>query len=130
MDNLNEIVTKESSHECLECGDPLKGRSDKKFCSDACRVSYHNKKNSEKNNYMRKIDGILKKNRRVLVKLNTTGKTRLSKQKLVDAGYNFAFYTNTYITKKGSKYRFCYEHGYLELDNDYLMLVELQDYMK
>ena len=31
---------------CLECNDVLHGRSDKKFCSDACRNTYNNKKKS------------------------------------------------------------------------------------
>ena len=30
---------------CLECGDKLFGRIDKKFCSDACRNAYNNKIN-------------------------------------------------------------------------------------
>ena len=28
---------------CLDCGDSLRGRTDKKFCSDQCRNSYNNK---------------------------------------------------------------------------------------
>ena len=27
---------------CLECKDPVKGRIDKKFCSDYCRNAYNN----------------------------------------------------------------------------------------
>ena len=34
---------------CPECGDKLKGRADKKFCSDACRNAYNNKLNSDAN---------------------------------------------------------------------------------
>ena len=32
---------------CLECGTVLKGRSDKKFCSDYCRNTYNNKVNRD-----------------------------------------------------------------------------------
>lgn len=28
--------------ECLKCGTPIYGRADKKFCSVACKNSYHN----------------------------------------------------------------------------------------
>ena len=34
--------------ECLECGEPLKGRVDKKFCSDYCRNSHNNKVNKDR----------------------------------------------------------------------------------
>ena len=27
---------------CLECGDAIAGREDKKFCCDGCRNSYNN----------------------------------------------------------------------------------------
>ena len=38
---------------CLECGEPILGRSDKKFCSDLCRNAYNNKANSDSNNFVR-----------------------------------------------------------------------------
>ena len=28
---------------CLSCSKPVKGRTDKKFCDDYCRNSYHNR---------------------------------------------------------------------------------------
>jgi len=31
-------------HRCIECGEILNGRRDKKFCSDTCRTSYNNNK--------------------------------------------------------------------------------------
>ena len=51
---------------CLECNKTLKGRVDKKFCSDLCRNSYNNKLNSDTNSYVRNINNILRKNRRIL----------------------------------------------------------------
>ena len=34
------------------------------------------------------------------------------------------------MTKKGARYLFVYEQGYLKLDNDQYMLVHKQDYVK
>ena len=51
---------------CLECGEKLIGRVDKKFCSDYCRNSYHNKLNKDTKNLMRNINNILRKNYRIL----------------------------------------------------------------
>ena len=51
---------------CLECHDPFQGRSDKKFCSDACRNNFNNKQKSDVSHQMRQINAILKKNHKVL----------------------------------------------------------------
>ncbi len=109
---------------CLECNEPLKGRIDKKFCSDACRNSYNNKQNNESHNLVRKINRILAKNRKILVELNTKDKTTRFKTDLINQGFDFNYYTNTYTTKNGKIYFFCYEQGYLELDNNKFLLVK------
>ena len=59
---------------CLECGDPFDGRQDKKFCSDQCRTTHFNKQNTDQNKFMRNINNILRKNRRILEALNPSGK--------------------------------------------------------
>lgn len=78
---------------------------------------------------MRRINNILRKNRRILAKLNKSGKTKLLRNKLVDEGFNFQYFTNTYTTKGGKVYHFCYDQGYINLDNEYYMLVERQEYV-
>src|SRR4030067_415827 len=98
--------------ECLDCGESLKGRADKKFCSDQCRNNYNNQLNSDSNNYIRNVNNILRKNRRILVELNPNDKIKVHKDKLSEKGFNFNYYTNTYTTQKGTVYYFCYEHGY------------------
>src|SRR5688572_28790809 len=108
---------------CLECGEKIKGRADKKFCSDQCRISYNNKLNSDETNYVRNVNNILRKNRRILMELNTTGKTRVSREKMNEKGFDFTYYTSTYTTKEGSHYKYCYEQGYLEVDKNYYLLV-------
>lgn len=113
---------------CLECNDPIRGRADKKFCSDQCRNSHNNKQNSNANNYVRNINRVLKKNRRILEELNPKGTARVKKEKLVLRGFNFTYFTSTYSTRKGD-YHYCYEYGYVELDNENLMIVQKQDYV-
>lgn len=108
---------------CLECGGKITGRADKKFCSDQCRVSYNNKLNRDETAYMNNVTNILRKNRRVLMELNTTGKTRVNRDKLNDKGFDFNYFTSQYKTKDGSVYHFCYEQGYLPLENNWYLLV-------
>lgn len=108
---------------CLECGEKIIGRADKKFCSDQCRISYNNKLNSDETNYVRNVNNILRKNRRILLELNTTGKSRVSRDKLTEKGFDFVYYTSTYTTKEGSQYFYCYEQGYLPVEKNYYLLV-------
>jgi hypothetical protein len=76
---------------CLECEEIIKGRIDKKFCSDLCRNSYNNKLNSDNNNYVRNVNNILRKNRRILETiLKAEEKATIQKQKLTDKGFNFS----------------------------------------
>jgi hypothetical protein len=110
---------------CLDCGEVLIGRVDKKFCNDMCRNNYNNKLNKDINNLVRNINNILRRNRRILAELTPNGKaTKVAKEKLVLKGFNFSFYTSIYTTKTGSTYYFCYEYGYLHLEDDYLTLVK------
>lgn len=111
---------------CLECGDKIIGRSDKKFCSDACRNAYNNRLNKDQNNKMRNINHKLRKNFRILTEINTEGKTKIKRQQLQDLGFDFHYITQTITYKNGSHYRVVYNQGYKELDEDWLLLVKIE----
>jgi len=109
---------------CPECGEKIIGRVDKKFCSDQCRNTYNNRLNSDASNTVRNINNILRKNRRILQELNKqSGKTMVAKDMLLSKGFNFTYITHTYTTKKGDIYQFCYEQGYLFLEDKNLYLL-------
>lgn len=97
---------------CLECGEKLLGREDKKYCNDACRCSYHNKINKDSTCFMRNINNKLRRNYRILADLNTSGKTNSSSMELLEKGFDFSYFTNLTITKKGRRYYFLYDQGY------------------
>jgi hypothetical protein len=118
------------TRECNECGQKLSGRKDQKFCSDYCRNTFNNRLNEDATKYIRRINNILRKNRRILASLNPSGKITVDGITLAEEGFNFHYYTNIYTTKTGSQYFFCYEQGYLKVDNDKFMLVHKQDYVK
>jgi len=110
---------------CLECDTPIKGRTDKKFCSDYCRNSYHNKQNKDSKNLIRNTNNHLRKNYRILDSFSLKdGKTRTTRSSLLAKGFNFDLITSVYTTKKGSTYFFVYDLGYLPLENDYYMIVK------
>lgn len=113
---------------CLECGAAFRGRIDKKFCSDVCRVAFNNRLNSDDISYVRNVNNKLRKNRRILMKLNPNGKNKVSHDKLKAQGFDFNYFTSTYKTREGALYYYCYEHGYLPIERDWYLLVIKQDF--
>ena len=117
------------SNKCLFCKEAISGRIDKKFCSDQCRNSYNNTLNRDLSNYIRNVNNILRKNRRILAEFNPNGKSKVKKSQLEAKGFKLKYFTNIYQTKTGNTYYFCYDQGYLEIENDYLALVQKEDYV-
>lgn len=109
---------------CIECGEKIVGRIDKKFCSDYCRNAFNNKINKDQNNLVRNINNRLRKNYRILEELNPTDKTRTSRSKLQAKGFSFDYFTSIYTTKTGTVYYFVYDQGYLPLEGEFYALVK------
>ncbi len=121
-------MAKQEQKTCLECGEAIVGRIDKKFCSDLCRIAYNNKLNSDNTNYVRNVNNILRKNRRILLDLNPEGKSKVSRDKMKAMDFDFRYYTSTYTTKEGAQYFYCYEQGYLPIEKDGCLLVIKKDF--
>ncbi len=109
---------------CLECEEVLKGRVDKKFCSDYCRNAYNNRVNKDSKNLIRNINNRLRKNYKILSELNISGKTKVTRTKLYDQGFDFNFFTSIYKTKTGNTYFYIYDEGYLPLENELFLLIK------
>ncbi|MDT8346155.1 MAG: hypothetical protein RQ756_00010 [Flavobacteriaceae bacterium] len=109
---------------CLECGQKLIGRADKKFCNDYCRNTFNNKKNKDTTNFIRNINNRLRKNWRILEKINPNEKTKTTRQKMLDMGFDFNLHTSIYTTKTGNVYYFVYDQGYLLLEKDFVAVVK------
>lgn len=112
---------------CLECGEKIAGRDDKKFCSDGCRNAHNNKMNKDQNNLMRNINNKLRKNYRILCDLNPEEKTKTTRTKLLSKGFDFEFFTSIYHTKNGNTYYFLYDQGYMAIENDGFVLVKKEN---
>ena len=114
---------------CLSCEKPVKGRSDKKFCDDYCRAAYNNDLKSASNNLVRNVNNALGKNRRILESLlpqgDATAKT--NHDKLIEKGFQFKYHTSMYKAKNGNTYFYCYEYGYLPLENNWYLIVKREE---
>lgn len=123
---------KESAKQCLHCGETIRGRKDKKYCDDLCRNAYNNLQQAEKSNTVRRINRILLKNRNILEKLMSEKRsvTRVSREQLLLQGFAFGYYTHTRLDAREIKYRYCYEYGLAELENNKLIVIKHQQFAK
>jgi hypothetical protein len=114
---------------CASCEKIIKGRSDKKFCDDYCRNNYNNLLKGESNNTIRNINNALRKNRKILETLlpETEKMVKANKDKLLQLGFQFKYFTHQYTNKNNQVYCFCYEYGYLALENDWYLIVKRKE---
>ena len=123
------MIQESAAKICMACGKPIKGRSDKKFCDDYCRNVYNNDLKSATNNYVRNINNALRKNRRILEDCLPAGDEmiKITRDRLLHKGLQFKYITHTYTNRKGNIYYFCYDYGYLPLENNWYLLVRKKE---
>ena len=118
---------------CLYCGKLLFGRSDKKYCTHHCKSAHQYEKRKTEEKLFLKIDRHLKTNRRLLKSHNKLGKTVLRKTELIDEGFNPKYFTHYWKNAKGQVYLFCFEFGFLEINDrgkEKYLLIQWQEYME
>ncbi len=78
---------------------------------------------------VRNVNNALGKNRRILESMfpEVEDIAKTTKDKLLQKGFQFKYFTNTYTNKKGNIYFFCYDLGYLALENDWYLLVKRKE---
>ncbi|PTS96656.1 hypothetical protein DBR11_18890 [Pedobacter sp. HMWF019] len=121
----------EIERKCENCGETLKGRSDKKFCDDYCRSGfYYHKKAGKTSSLITQTNAILRKNRQILLSLNTAGLALTSRKVLLNKGFNFGYFTGMLKTMNNSPYFFCYEMGYHSLKKEEILIVTKIDFQR
>lgn len=104
--------------ECLWCGKPLWGRSDKKFCDAGCRSTYHNARRKREGEEVKKVNRFLARNYNVLKSLDQRHVKCISIGKLTEMGFNPGYFTGSRIPsprpgrKAGTVVYFCYDYSY------------------
>lgn len=94
---------------CQECGQPLSGRSDKRFCDDACRAQFHHK-NQAPDEALKQINRILKRNYQILDQLLKQSNTKTHVVPLMQMhflGFSSCFFTH--IDPNLPNTFFCYD---------------------
>ena len=117
-----------SSKTCLTCQETLRGRSDKKFCDDACRSMHHQQKAQDELGSLRQINALLKKNRQILARLWQSKKSEgpkllLQRMSLLQQGFVFDFHTHQSFDSNGRRIQYWYDLGLMEEEDGRLALL-------
>jgi predicted nucleic acid-binding Zn ribbon protein len=117
---------------CLACGKPLHGRSDKKFCDSYCRNGYNNQHKREDEKYIQQVNSVIRRNRRILKTLCPQGKAIVRKELLDSLGYRYGVFSGIYRSA-GTTYYLCYDYGFaVSYDRNIpkAVIIQQQEYMK
>ena len=110
-------LEKTHRRECLECGTMIHyGRSDKKFCSDACKNKYHNRESKRFLQVHSKVIHILDKNYRILSHCLSKGLTAVDLGDIIQWGFNPDYVTGIRRTRMRLENR-CYDIKDLRTDS-------------
>lgn len=109
---------------CLACQKEFTGRSDKRFCSAACKNGFNNAKRKSTRDAVREVDGFLHWNREILATV-MGGHKKLTLTRLVldQAGFRWKYCTGTYLNKEGKTYFIVYDYAWMEFSNQEVLLV-------
>ena len=98
--------------ECSECGKPIFGRLDKRFCDAYCRNAFNNKVTRNDEQYIKQVNAAIRKNRRILKTLSPVGKSTVRQEVMTSMGFNFSLFSSMYRAPKGAIYYLSYEYGF------------------
>lgn len=103
---------------CQQCGDRIRGRSDKRFCDDRCRNQFHNQQRRLPvlNERARQIQRRLTQNRRVLEAcLGARKRCIISRDELLLRGFLFDLFSQR-RQEVDRVYFYCLDLGYRLVD--------------
>ncbi|MEM7375005.1 MAG: hypothetical protein AAF587_40805 [Bacteroidota bacterium] len=112
-------------HTCPICKSPVIGRSDKIFCSIACKNNYHVRLRRATAKAVRETDKILHRNRSILLELMGKNKSqkKLPRLTLDKKKFNFNYYTGSYVNSRNKRYHYVYDFAWMEFSDQEILIV-------
>jgi hypothetical protein len=109
---------------CLRCGEEMRGRSDKKFCSLACKNTHTAATRRSTRDAVAETDGYLHRNREILATLmGEATKVELDRLVLTRTGFRYDYHTGTYMNKEGKLYRLVYDYAWMDFSDQKVLVV-------
>ncbi|WP_310993885.1 hypothetical protein [Aequorivita marina] len=111
--------------ECKICAKPLKGRSDKIFCSTQCKNQYHKKIRHATKVAAIEINGYLKRNYTILLEVLGKNKSQVKiyRNLLVKKGFRFKYHTHFQVNSKNKMYHYIYDLAWMEFSDDTILVI-------
>tara|TARA_R110000868_G_scaffold66111_4_gene197191 strand:- start:593 stop:943 length:351 start_codon:yes stop_codon:yes gene_type:complete len=110
---------------CKICSKGLVGRKDKLFCSVKCKNYYHVNLRKATAIVVKELDGILHRNRSILLEIMGKRKVQCTVQRTVleKKKFTFKYHTHQQTNSKGKIYHYVYDFAWMEFSNDDIMIV-------
>ena len=109
---------------CHNCTNKFSGRTDKKFCSLACKNQFnYNTRRAAKSETLL-IDRYLHRNREILDTLMGKSKKEVFDRLVVTrTGFKFEYITGIYINKEGKMYHLVYDFAWMDFSDQKVLIV-------
>lgn len=106
---------KRNTRSCRMCKTPVVGRSDKIFCSAACKARYHAALNKVTDKAAAKIDKILHRNRSILLEIMGKNKTykKVHRSVLDAKKFNTQYITHYHINTQNKFIHYVYDFSWM-----------------
>jgi hypothetical protein len=89
-----------------------------------CKNAHNNKNRVVENDYIKTVNTILQRNRRILMDYSSVSRqSKVPTIALQADGFDFRFYTHCKANKSGKVVVYCYEFGYLRSDNELVQVI-------
>ena len=114
-----------SKRSCRLCKAPLQGRSDKIFCTLACKNEYHLRLRRATARAVVETDKILHRNRSILLEVmgkNTTRKN-VTWQTLDKKKFNRRYMTGCYLNSQHKTYYIIYDFAWMEFSSGNVLII-------
>ena len=110
---------------CPICKSIVVGRSDKRFCSVACKSQYHKRLIGSTALATAKIDSILHRNRSILLELMGKNETQIKIPilELEKKKFNFNYITKFIINKQGKTYHYVYDFSWMSFSSNEVLII-------
>lgn len=108
---------------CLNCQEKLTGRSDKKFCNEACKNEHNNRAYGVRKRVADTgLYSSIKKNREVLAGLFANGIREINARDLECFGFSFNSISGVQVPDDGALLLLCVDFGLLPQGSTFLIV--------
>ena len=110
---------------CKICKKILRGRSDKLFCSVACKNYYHKHLRKASQKAALQINEYLRRNHSILLEVLGKNKTQIKvyRNVLEQKKFRFKYHTHTHINSKQKVFYYIYDLAWMSFSDDEVLIV-------